>query len=194
MTPEASDAVTDSVRRFAGAYWERKESTFFANRFLGVPVLQNPFDAWVTQEIIVETRPEIVVETGTMAGGSALLWAWILEQVTDDGRVVTIDSLEGVDIARRLPLFQRRVEFIHGNSTAPAVIEEVTRRARGQTDTGDPRLIAHEGTCSGRDRVVRAVGDARELSDRAGHVRERPPARAGRRTGSIRGGGRLPRP
>jgi cephalosporin hydroxylase len=132
MTRTTSPGLEDAVRRFAEVYWERNESTVFANRFLGIPTFQNPFDAWVTQEIIVEVRPDIVIETGTMAGGSALLWAMILDQVTSDGRVITIDGYNQVEEAQKIPLFQRSVDYLQGGSTEPAIVEEVRRRARGK--------------------------------------------------------------
>jgi cephalosporin hydroxylase len=73
-----------------------------------------------------------VIETGTMAGGRALLWASILELATGGGRVITIDFVSEVDEARSHPLFQRRIDCIQGSSTDPAVVEEVAQRAEGK--------------------------------------------------------------
>lgn len=42
---------------------------------------QHPFDLWVAQEILSEVRPDFVVEAGTFQGGSAIIWAMILEHV-----------------------------------------------------------------------------------------------------------------
>ena len=64
------------MNQFAEIWWTNKR-TIFANRWLGLPTLQHPFDAWVTQEIIAEVRPELVVEAGSFCGGSAVLWAMI---------------------------------------------------------------------------------------------------------------------
>ena len=41
--------------------------------WLGTQALKNPLDLWVYQEIMFETKPELIVETGTYRGGSALL-------------------------------------------------------------------------------------------------------------------------
>jgi cephalosporin hydroxylase len=60
------------VRRFAKLCWAEGKTTFFANRFMGVPTLQHPFDAWVTQEIICEVRSDLVIECGSYRGGSAV--------------------------------------------------------------------------------------------------------------------------
>ena len=40
------------ARRFAEAWWDDRKTTLFSNRWVGVPTLQHPFDAWITQEII----------------------------------------------------------------------------------------------------------------------------------------------
>ena len=47
--------------------------------WLGAQALKNPLDLWVYQEIMFETRPELVVETGTYRGGSACFLASICD-------------------------------------------------------------------------------------------------------------------
>jgi len=106
--------------------------SFFANRYLGVEALQNPFDVWITQEIIVETRPDFIVDVGTYKGGSAALWATLLEEVNPEGRVISIDIVDNVTTARELPIVERRVEFLVGSSTDPAIVAEVAKRVHGR--------------------------------------------------------------
>src|SRR5947208_10138543 len=60
------------------------------NRWLGVRCQQNPNDAWIHQEIIADVKPDFIIETGTLNGGSAALWATILQQVNPNGRIITI--------------------------------------------------------------------------------------------------------
>jgi cephalosporin hydroxylase len=107
-------------------------SSFFDNRFLGIQTLQNPLDAWVTQEIIHETRPDFILDVGTRHGGSAALWASILEHVNPEGRIISIDVEDRVDAAARLPVVQRRVDFLIGSSTDPAIVAEVAERVQGR--------------------------------------------------------------
>lgn len=58
----------------------------------GVTALQNPMDSWSIQDLIHSIRPGLIIETGTANGGSALLWASVLElSRLQDSRVVTID-------------------------------------------------------------------------------------------------------
>jgi cephalosporin hydroxylase len=66
------------------------------------------------EHLIRTTRPAVVVETGTRTGGSAI---WFLKH---GPRVVTVDI-------QAVPPIHPRVTFIHGNSTAPAVVDAVYR-------------------------------------------------------------------
>jgi cephalosporin hydroxylase len=97
--------------------------------WLGVPTLQNPNDVWITQELISRLKPDFIVETGTYKGGSAAIWAMIQDQVNPGGRVITIDIEDLVDEATLPPISRRKVDFIVGSSTDPAVVADVTRRA-----------------------------------------------------------------
>jgi cephalosporin hydroxylase len=59
-------------------------------RWFGVWAMKPPTDLWAYQEILWETRPDLIVETGTFNGGSAFYLASICELI-GNGRVVTID-------------------------------------------------------------------------------------------------------
>jgi len=132
--PPASAALDDD--QLVEAFYHllsRRTPGMFQNQWLGIQTWQHPFDVWITQEIMAEMQPDIVLETGTHKGGSALLWAMILENLPGDGRVVTIDIEDRrVEKALEHPLFQRRVDFLLGSSTAPAIVAEVKRRAEGK--------------------------------------------------------------
>lgn len=106
--------------------------TWRVNKWFGILTEQNPNDVWITQEIIVETRPDFIIETGTLCGGSAALWSAILEQVNPGGRVITIDIMDQAQEARRLPVVQKRVDFLRGSSTSPGIVEEVRNRVKGK--------------------------------------------------------------
>ena len=60
--------------------------------WLGAQALKNPLDLWVYQEIIHETRPELIVETGTYRGGSALYLASLCD-LMGHGEVVSIEEI-----------------------------------------------------------------------------------------------------
>jgi cephalosporin hydroxylase len=107
-------------------------NTWRLNKWLGILTEQNPNDVWITQEIIVETRPDFIIETGTLCGGSAALWSTILEQINPRGRVITIDILDQAQQARKLPIVQKHVDFLHGSSTAADIVDYVKYSVEGK--------------------------------------------------------------
>ncbi len=130
----SSDKPTDAetIARFTRVFG-KSPTTLWPNKWLGIPTIQNPMDVWVTQEIITEVKPDFVVEAGTFKGGSAAIWAMVLEQVNPRGRVITIDIEDQVGrAAMRLPVVQERVDFLIGSSTDPAIVAEVRKRTRGK--------------------------------------------------------------
>lgn len=92
--------------------------------FEGVPLIKNPLDLWVYQELIFNLRPTLIIETGTAFGGSALFFARQLEKL-GAGSVVSID----IAAAEQLPRHPR-ITFIPGSSTDPTIVAAVTGRAR----------------------------------------------------------------
>ncbi len=118
---------------------ERFQQRFYANfntwrdnHWLGVPTWQNPNDLWITQEILTEVKPDVMIETGTYKGGSALIWAMILNQINPDARVITIDIEDHSADFPKSPLFRDKVDFLLGSSTAPEIVAEVKKRVAGK--------------------------------------------------------------
>jgi cephalosporin hydroxylase len=107
-------------------------NTWRLNKWFGILTEQNPNDVWITQEIIVETQPDFIIETGTLCGGSATVWSTILEQVNPEGRVITIDIMDQAQQARQLPIVQKHVDFLHGSSTATRIVDDVKNRVKGK--------------------------------------------------------------
>lgn len=99
-----------------------------STKWLGIPCFKFPFDAWVLQEIIYDIKPDIVIETGTAYGGSAVFIASILE-LLDYGKVITIDTNNKYktnidnDIAKYL--WDTRVFPIIGDSISNEIIDQV---------------------------------------------------------------------
>jgi cephalosporin hydroxylase len=97
------------VVAFHELYHEHRAQTWENTYWLGIRCSKLPFDLWVYQEILHERRPDLIIETGTAYGGSALFLASICD-LLDHGRVVTID-------VRELPRPQHpRVTYRLGNS------------------------------------------------------------------------------
>jgi cephalosporin hydroxylase len=111
---------SETVAAFHRLYYESSNTTWKDTYWLGVRVAKCPLDLWIYQEILVETRPDIVIECGTAWGGSALFLASILDMVRN-GRVVTVDVTEE---ARRPD--HPRITYLPGSSTDPDVVERIT--------------------------------------------------------------------
>ncbi len=100
--------------------------------WMGVPVWQNIADLWVIQEVISQLRPALIVETGTNRGGSSLFYAHLMD-LLGEGRIVT------VDVEKLHHLQHPRVTCLHGNSTAPEILQQV--RAIAADITGQVLVI-----------------------------------------------------
>jgi cephalosporin hydroxylase len=97
--------------------------------WFGRPIIQLPEDIVAIQEIILSTRPDLIIETGVAHGGSIALSASMLE-LLGAGEVVGID----VDIrqhnreALEAHPMRKRIRLIQGSSTEDRVLREVRAR------------------------------------------------------------------
>jgi cephalosporin hydroxylase len=69
-------------------YWH--SYTWAGTTWMGVPAMKYPADAWTYQEILFDTKPDLIIETGTNRGGSALFLAHMCD-LMGRGRVITVD-------------------------------------------------------------------------------------------------------
>ena len=98
--------------------------------WLGRHIVKCPLDVWAVQEIMWETKPDLIVETGTFHGGSALYYAQLYDLMGIDGKVVSIDLV--YDPEFDYPNHPR-LEFLLGMSSIdPAAVEQVAKRAKGK--------------------------------------------------------------
>ena len=94
--------------------------------WLGVRTQKCPLDLWIYQELLVEQKPDLIIETGTAHGGSALYLASVCD-LLGKGEIVTVDifPIEGRPA-------HDRIAYLTGSSTAPNVVAEVERIAAGR--------------------------------------------------------------
>lgn len=113
-----------SERRIAERF-HRLYYTSFAMQhvyWLGVQALKPTTDLWSYQEIIYDTKPDVIIETGTAYGGSAHYMATICELI-GNGRVLTIDTNE---LVYPQAADHPRVTYLQGrSSTDPDLIRDV---------------------------------------------------------------------
>jgi cephalosporin hydroxylase len=101
--------------------------------FHNVPIEKNPLDLWMMQQIIYETQPEMIVETGTFRGGSALYWAHTLNGMgLENSRVLTVDIGDYNATAATHPLWKKYVTFFKGSSTDAGIVAEIAKRTQGR--------------------------------------------------------------
>jgi cephalosporin hydroxylase len=117
------------VNAFHELYYQSSSRTWMNTYWLGVPVRKCPLDLWVYQELIFEEQPDVIIETGTAHGGSALFFASLCDLV-GRGRVITVDigPIEGRPE-------HERITYVHGSSVADETVEEVRALAAGAART-----------------------------------------------------------
>jgi cephalosporin hydroxylase len=110
-------AVTNAFHwQYHNSWWSR---TMASTTWLGAPAQQIPLDLWIMQEIIHETRPDVLIETGTRYGGSALFYATVFES-EHFGRVFSIDIADYPD----KPV-HARITYLVGSSSDPTVVSKI---------------------------------------------------------------------
>jgi cephalosporin hydroxylase len=96
--------------------------------WVGNPILQCPLDLWILQETISEIRPQLILETGTNRGGSALFFAQLLDLLEiENARVIT------VDVKKMHSLEHPRVTWLIGSSVSDQIMEEMKAAAKAAT-------------------------------------------------------------
>ncbi len=115
---------------------------------LGRPIIQFPQDMIALQELIWETKPDLIIETGIAHGGSLILSASMLAlldycDAAESGQVLDPKTARrrvlGIDIDIRAhnreaieahPM-AHRIDMMQGSSIAPDIVAEVHKRAEG---------------------------------------------------------------
>lgn len=108
------------IKGFHKLYYYSGAKTWGDTYWLGTPAQKCPLDMWIYQEIIWETKPEVIIETGTAGGGSALFFASLFD-LLGKGEVITIDIINQTTPAHP------KITKIIGNSTSQEVIDQVEK-------------------------------------------------------------------
>lgn len=92
------------AEQFLSLYWH--SNTWRWTFWQGVPTLKCLLDLWIYQELLWLVRPQLILDLGTWAGGSALFMAHMLDLQGADpsSRVLTVDHRAAV----RLVVWCRR--------------------------------------------------------------------------------------
>src|SRR3989344_3729069 len=96
------------------------ESSILHNTsWFGTQTIKYPTDMWIYQEIINEIKPNIIIETGSYKGGSALFLAHMLDILDNDGVVISID------IEKRDKPHHERIRYVYGDSISDETISNL---------------------------------------------------------------------
>lgn len=129
---EDADLWTKIRQRYL-YYWEQQSPLWHSSTFLGVKVEKLPTDAWMYQELITSVRPDLLIETGTLAGGSAFFFARIMD-LLGHGEVLSID-VNTWPVERLAPYLgdtprpeHPRITYLTGSSTDDDTFSRVLER------------------------------------------------------------------
>jgi cephalosporin hydroxylase len=98
----------------------------YLSTWLGVPILQLPADILALQEVVWQTKPDVIIETGVARGGSVIFFASLLELI-GRGKVIGVDidiRAHNRDTIENHPM-AKRITLIEGGSSDEAVVAKV---------------------------------------------------------------------
>lgn len=122
--------MTNIIEEFHKSYYN---SLVWVNdtKWLGIPIAKLPLDLFLYQEMIYEIKPDVIIESGTFSGGSALFFASMLDLV-NYGKVISID----ISPQPNLPVHPR-ITYLNGSSTSNETIEKI----RNFINPGDKVMV-----------------------------------------------------
>jgi len=121
--PDLSNAAADYHR------WYYDSQVWMSMTYRGVPIQKWLGDLWNYQEIICWLEPQLVVEFGSLCGGSALYFADLLSRVRPGSVVLAVDvSLNRLHERARQ---HAGIQWMQADSASPLVAERI-RSLRGE--------------------------------------------------------------
>lgn len=132
-----------------------QERIMEGSRYHGIPTLKSPLDFWTYQEILWDTKPEVVIEIGNYLGGSLLALAHLCDAL-GKGRIIGVDlTHDRIDPQVRA---HPRVTLLTGD--ACEAFPSVERALGGTSDVMviDDSLHTYENTLNVLERYSPLVG------------------------------------
>lgn len=108
--------------------------------WMGVPIIQLPADVMATQEVIWNTKPDVIIETGIARGGSMIFMASLLAAMgKENARVIGVDidiRAHNRDTIENHPL-SKWITMIEGGS----VDDDVLAKVRAEIPAGAKVMV-----------------------------------------------------
>lgn len=127
-----SRPLQDATKNFFNEIGIGKANYVYNFHWLGIPIIQIPQDIQALQEIIWETKPDLIIETGVAWGGSLVFSASMLALLESFGQIQN-GEVVGIDIEIRPhnrqalqehPL-SKKLTLLEGSSIDAGVVETV---------------------------------------------------------------------
>ena len=140
-----SEDMRAAAEKFHLAFYElgQHHKTWRDARWFGYEVQKSPLDLWIYQEIINDTKPDLIIETGTALGGSALFFAMMCD-LLGAGEVISVDSA-----ARSDRPVHDRVRYVHGSSIDVEILDQLSDAVRQH-----PRVMVSLDSDHSREHVL----------------------------------------
>ncbi len=104
--------------------------------WMGHPIMKCPLDLWVYQEIIHECKPNVIIETGTFMGGSAVFLANMLQCAgIFQGRVISVDVK-----SEQTPV-SKMITYCTGDSISPKTLGQIEMNLLALNTTCDEKRV-----------------------------------------------------
>lgn len=107
------------IDNFHLLYEKNHDQTYDNTLWMGNNAMKCPLDLWIYQEIVYQKKPDIIIETGTDKGGTALFLANICDLV-NNGEIITVDFAK----MENRPV-HKRIHYLQGNSTSNNTVKEI---------------------------------------------------------------------
>lgn len=114
----------EAFNKISGALYE-SSITWKTVHWRGRPLVKWPSDLWVYMELIQMTRPQVIVETGTYEGGSAMFFADMQKVFGIEGMVITVDN----DVNKPTPPLP--ILSLRGDSVSDEILRQVEKHTKG---------------------------------------------------------------
>lgn len=129
LTTEEQKVADDFLKLFydLGPARGGMVGTWARTYWFGARILKNSFDLWIYQELLGAVQPDLIIECGTGAGGSAFYFSSLVSLI-GKGEIITIDVAD--------PVYRNAhpcITYLKGSSVDPSIIAQVRDRAAGKT-------------------------------------------------------------
>ena len=133
VTPEEMDQMGNLFHLLSYHDLRNRMSPQHKFEWRGVPIIKWPCDIHLYQEYIWELKPELIIETGTDFGGSAMFFGDMMQILWPDRDECRVISIDISDNKIRPEVFQHpRAQLETRSSLDPALLAYLREECKGR--------------------------------------------------------------